>query len=763
MKKIIFLLSLMTGFGLMAAPNDKESNARFNPQKLTWNSPSKNSMGAMPAGNGDMGINLWVEENGNLLFYLSKTDACSENGGLLKLGKVRMALNPNPFAAGNKFKQELVLEDGVISIKAGEGKNAVEINCWVDANNPVVEFDIESQSPIAASCTFEPWRIKRRALKQNAGEIYSVYGLHGKGLPDVIVEKDSVCDIEGENIVWLHRNKRSIWKDNLELQALGDWTETHTDPLLNRTFGGFISSDKLQKTDKFNLKTSEPQKAFSVSVYALTQQTETAEEWIEAIQQQAKNIESQSRKKRLSQHKLWWNEFWQRSYINVSTQNEEEKIKIELVTQGYALQRYMYACSGRGNLPIKHNGSIFIVDTKNLAGRYSGYDADFRLWGGPYWWQNTRFPYWAMLEAGDHDMILPLFKMYRDALDIRKLATQKYYQHDGAFFPETIYFWGTYVDDNYGRDRSKLPLGTTKNRYVRYYWQGGLELSLMMLDYYSFTQDEKILKETILPFVTEIMKFFDNHWGRDENGKILFDPAIALETYNTAVNPSPEIVGITKICNELLRLPESVVPMAQKKQCKRLITEMPQIPTRIVDGQKILAPAQTYSGMQNHENPELYAVFPYRTFGIEKEGLEMARKTYAKRIFKETGGWGQSAIQAAYLGLEVEASKLTTINFNTSNKAYRFPAMWGYNGIVPHQCHGNVAVIALQRMLVQYDGDKIYLLPAWPKEWDVDFRLHTPQNTTIAGEFKNGKITSLKVTPKEREKDITNRVTVHGL
>ena len=42
-----------------------------NPQKVNnviWDTPSENSMGSMPAGNGDIGINLWVEKNGDLLF-----------------------------------------------------------------------------------------------------------------------------------------------------------------------------------------------------------------------------------------------------------------------------------------------------------------------------------------------------------------------------------------------------------------------------------------------------------------------------------------------------------------------------------------------------------------------------------------------------------------------------------------------------------------------------------------------------------------------
>lgn len=259
-----------------------------------------------------------------------------------------------------------------------------------------------------------------------------------------------------------------------------------------------------------------------------------------------------------------------------------------------------------------------------------------------------------------------------------------------------MYFWGTYIDSNYGRNRSELSLGMTENRYIRYYWQSGLEISLMMLDFYAFTKDSEFLKETLLPVVTEIINFYDLHWGRDENGKIYFEPAMALETFNTAVNPLPEIVGINKVCTELLKLPAEMVSNSQQKQWERLIGELAGIPTRLVDERKLLAPAYEYSGKQNVENPELYAIFPYRAFGVGKSNLEMARHTFANRAFKQTGGWQQNAIKAAYLGLEDEAAKLTATNFNISNNTYRFPTMWGPNSDwVPDQEHGSVAMIAL--------------------------------------------------------------------
>ena len=443
------------------------------------------------------------------------------------------------------------------------------------------------------------------------------------------------------------------------------------------------------------------------------------------------------------------------SYIYVGTTNQEEQKKAVSVTNGYILQRYMNASSGRGNSPIKFNGSIFTVDTESLPGDFNGFDADYRRWGGPYWWQNTRLPYWSMLESGDFELMKPLFNMYSDALPLRKLATEEYYNHKGAFFPETMYFWGTYVDANYGRNRTGLSPGMTENEYIRYYWQNGLEISLMMLDYYSFTKDQSFLSETLLPVVSEILDFYDFHWTRDDQGKIHFDPAMSLETYKEAVNPLPEIVGIRKVCSELLKLSDTAIMNSQKEQWRRLIDELPEVPMHTIDGDWVLSPAHEYSGKQNTENPELYAIFPYRAYGVGKSDLEMARKTFDRRTSKETGGWQQNAIKAAYLGLTEEAAGLTTTNFNNSNSSYRFPAMWGPNyDWTPDQDHGTVAMIALQRMLLQYDNDEIHLLAAWPVEWDVEFRLYAPEETIVGCKVRNGEIVSLQVTPESRRKDI---------
>ncbi len=726
---------------------------------VVWDSPSADARGSMPIGNGDIGANVWVEPNGDLLFYLSKTDAWSENCRLLKLGKVRVALTPKPLRKDTSFSQTLDVERGEIVVCFKYAQQKVTIRFAVDANHPVATVEIDGTQPVAAKVSLEHWRTKRREIK--GAEIHSAYGLHGKRGKPIFAEPDTIVPGQKDRVVWYHRNERSLWNDNLKLQALGNVAEKQTDPLLHRTFGAMIQGEGLVNESSTSLTSAKPAKRISVAVYSLTAQTKTVEQWLQQLDASTKRIRALPSDQQRAAHGDWWKAFWQRSHITISTKNDKDKKLVSTINLGYRLQRFVNACGGRGNSPIKFNGSIFTVDTLNHTDKFKGYDADYRQWGGPYWWQNTRLPYWSMLESGDFELMKPLFTMYRNNLETRKAATRKYYKHDGAFFPETQYFWGTYTDANYGRDRSKLPDGMTENTYIKYYWQGGLELSLMMLDHYAFTGDEAFARETLLPLASEILTFFDQHWKRDKNGKIRFDPAMALETYRVAVNPLVEIVGIQKVCEEMLNLPDSLTTAAQRTQWKRLIAELPPVPMRKVNGKDVLSCAESYSGKQNIENPELYAIFPYRRYGVGRQDLELARRTFAGRKVKQTGGWQQNAIKAACLGLADEAAKLVGQNFSSKSSQHRFPAMWGPNyDWIPDQDHGGVAMIALQRMLLQYDGDMIQLLPAWPKGWDVDFKLHAPRKTTFECSVRDGKIVELKVTPAERRKDVTFGIPV---
>ena len=710
---------------------------------VIWESPSKDHNGSMPIGNGDIGMNVWVEPNGDLVFYISKTDAWSENCRLLKLGRVRVKLSPNPIVVGGPFKQTLRLRQGEILIEAGAGEKAVTIRVWCDANRPVIYVEADGSSPLEMRATLEVWRKKERKL--GSKEIISAYGLHGGPLP-AVVHPDKVLGNQKDRIVWYHRNEKSIWENNLKHQGMATWIDKANDPLLHRTFGGCIRGEGLVAEDATTLKSARPQKRVVLSIYPVSTQAATADAWLKQVDESiAQNSPGGDLEKHRAKHRAWWNGFWNRSWIRATG-----SANAEAVSRGYTLQRWISACAGRGVHPIKFNGTIFNVDG-------AGFDADYRAWGGPYWWQNTRLPYWPMLASGDFDMMKPMFRMYEKMLPLAEHRTKVWFGHEGAFIGETVYFWGMYNNANYGWKRpANLPVGELTNRYIRREYTASPELMAMMLDYYSYTRDKTFLQKTLLPMCDSLLTFWDKHY-KNEKGLMKMYPAQALETLQNVQNPTPDVAGLKWVLGKLLDIPEKQVDAKRREFWTRLSKKVPPLPTMVEkNGQKrILGAAKVFGRRGNSENPELYAVFPFRLYGVGKPDLDIGRLTFARRAAKGNYGWRQDDTQAALLGLTDTVAGYVAGRAKRKHGASRFPAFWGPNmDWNPDQTHGGNLLMALQAMLMQADRGKILLLPAWPKKWDVKFKLCAPGGTVVEGIVRDGKVVTLKVFPEARKKDV---------
>lgn len=95
---------------------------------VIWKTLGRGPSDSLPIGNGDIGLNVWVEKDGQLCFYIGKTDAWSENHRLLKVGRVRVELTPNPFHDAKAFRQTLELERGEIRIESGRPDDDVALH-----------------------------------------------------------------------------------------------------------------------------------------------------------------------------------------------------------------------------------------------------------------------------------------------------------------------------------------------------------------------------------------------------------------------------------------------------------------------------------------------------------------------------------------------------------------------------------------------------------------------------------------------------------
>lgn len=146
---LLLVLFLLPAIGLPARDRNFASA-----NNLTWDSLGTDQNSSMPLGNGDLALNVWTEQNGDIVLLVAKADAWSENGQLLKLGRVRVTLTPNPFTANSPFAQTLRLETGEVQIQAGQSRARI----WVDANHPVAHLEIQTPQPVQIRARSEVWR-----------------------------------------------------------------------------------------------------------------------------------------------------------------------------------------------------------------------------------------------------------------------------------------------------------------------------------------------------------------------------------------------------------------------------------------------------------------------------------------------------------------------------------------------------------------------------------------------------------------------------
>jgi hypothetical protein len=361
-----------------------------------------------------------------------------------------------------------------------------------------------------------------------------------------------------------------------------------------------------------------------------------------------------------------------------------------------------------------------------------------------------------MPAAGDLDLMQPFIKMYMNILPLCKYRAQQYFNHAGAYFPECIYLWGSVFSKTWGElplEKRAEPLQDSP--WHKYEWVSGLEMSAMMYEYFLYTQDKEFLREKLLPLAGAILIFYDQHYGLDEQGMLEIYPSQALETWWDCTNPLPEVAGLYYLTQELKKIPADYVTAAFRELLDNIQNKLPAIPLRELEQKRMLAPAQRYDNKRNIENPELYAVYPFKLYGLGRPDIELAINALIHRWDKGHFGWRQDDLFMALLGLTREARSGLVERCNNWDSRHRFPAFWGPNyDWTPDQDHGGVLTKTLQVMLLQCDDKKIHLLPAWPKEWDVDFKLHAPYNTVVEGKVRDGKIETLHVQPEGRKNDI---------
>ena len=734
--------------------------------KITWETPSTDSLDSMPlSGRLGAGANVWVQ-NGSVWLYLAHNGAYDEHGRLLKLACVRVTpVDRNLGSAG--FRQELDSATGTISIQQGDFKASL----WFAGETLILECG--SSKARALDVSFATWREQKRD------------GIRLDMHSQTSMSPDEIRADEN-GFVWFHRNADHRVDLIGKAKRQGIAAEAVLDATTRRVSGGAIAVEGgLTKPVESVVRwqywdgkawtgrtAARPRQVIAMRLGARLDSV--PQQWIKEAKASLNPTSLQTAK---ADELKRWAEFWSRSHVIINPGAKADDPGF-LIGRNYQLFRYMLACNRDGELPLLFNGGIFTTDNK--PGRIKGNNndelpisqsgpttPDFRRWMScSFMSQNQRWLGWPTLASGDADLLTPSLAFYRDRATTAT-ARAKTHGAEGLVYPEPLDVWGLCCV----APRSD---GLCGAEHLTYHFSMMLEHAWMALQArdalgISLKNDLSWIEGTVLFYDSFYRAQTKKRTGKElgDDGKLLIYPACGLEFAGGATDPIEVVCGLKRITAGLLALPD--LTPSSRARLQRLQSSLPELPIGKRKGRPSLLPARSWERDYNKWEPiEMYAFWPYRFVGItQPETLQLARDTWESvpadraRLCKQDYSWMANVINMAALAWPEEAKKRAIYKManNTAPQA-RFPAFFGPgHDWLPDHNWGGSGMTGIQEMLLAPEPGaqgKLHLFPAWPPEWDVDFKLHAPGPTIVEAVLRGGKIASLKVTPESRAKAIVN-------
>ena len=281
-------------------------------------------------------------------------------------------------------------------------------------------------------------------------------------------------------------------------------------------------------------------------------------------------------------------------------------------------------------------------------------------------------------------------------------------------------------------------------------------------------------------------------------------PAQSLEAYQDCVNPVIDVGGLLAVVPELVAMASSGdinASSEQRAQLKFLSAHLAAIPLGTVDqlnncppedwsvgscintGEPVVLPAYNCSGgtgagtvgfkRGGPESPMLYPWFPFRLFGAGRKNLwsplsaplslaranQLGRATWkARNIYG--GDWDQGLLNAVLTQqpIDEQAAMLLQRARGGFSSSFRFPFATGdCSGSGVNSELGAINANALQWMIAQdgANGEIVMFPSGWPAGWDLSFKLHTQNATTVSGRCSGGKLRDFVVRPAWRASDVS--------
>jgi hypothetical protein len=384
---------------------------------LDYTEPATRSEEGMPIGNGRMGSLVWTTPSA-LKFQINRVDVFGEDSSTVSFPRadsdyasgcgyvdINFVEAGDDVFVGKDFHQHLSVYDGVMT--ATGHRVTARVLGWPKADVMAIEIDDKRRSPEPISIDL---RMLRYQMQGFFGQNYKLTTEHAVMVQTANHYATSRLGISDGRITLTQEFHELDFYDSSAI-AIGVEGRKARARYLNESTVQLVAAPG---RGKFTILIS--------SAASFDRKQDTAGLALTALSAAApKGFDGLS-----ADTAAWWHDFWSTGFVAMSSADRQA----DFVGGNYIYFMYLMNASSHGAYPPRFGGMIW--DT----------NGDFRRWGSQYWHANTDAYYHDLMSSGHLDLMDPFFSLYFGMYGACALAARQQWDSQGIYLPEITFFNG---------------------------------------------------------------------------------------------------------------------------------------------------------------------------------------------------------------------------------------------------------------------------------------------------------------------------------